>query len=173
MISSDVLTKDEKLELSFKPDFLATFLPVFFIGSFILLANVMLFFGSRGSALMFKFFLLVLSLSVIGFILSVTSLYLRYSYTFYFVTSKRIIYQSGVVSRDHRDCRLDRIQNIYVIVSFLDRILNVGDIAFSTAGELGVEVVFSRTRNPLEIKRQINEIIDRDVYTPTSRSQGV
>jgi len=122
---------------------------------------------------MFKFFLVVLTVSVFGLLFSLAGLYLRYLYTFYFVTNKRIIYQSGVVTRDHRDCRLERIQNIYVRVGFLDRILDVGDILFSTAGEVGVEVVFLRCRNPLELKRQINEIIDLDVHSTNVRSQGV
>ncbi|MFH1126021.1 MAG: PH domain-containing protein [Candidatus Altiarchaeota archaeon] len=170
MISSDVLTKDERLELSFKPDFLATFLPVVFSAFIILAANVMLFFTSRDSPIMFKFFLIVLSISIIGLILAVAQLYLRYSYTFYLVTNRRIISQTGIVSRDHRDCRLERIQDVYVDVSFLDRILNVGNIAFSTAGGPGVEVVFMRVRTPFDVKKQINEVIDRDV---APQSKGV
>jgi len=173
MIPSAILTKDEKMELSFRPDFLATFLPVAFIGFFVFIANVFLFLSTSKSQLMFKFSLFVLSLSVIGFIVAVAGLYLRYIYTFYFVTNKRLIFQSGVVSRDHRDCRLERVQNIYVGVSFLDRILNVGDISFSTAGEMGVELVFSRVKNPFEAKREINEVIDRDVQVSGVRSQGV
>jgi len=170
---SEILTKDEKVELSLKPDFLATFLPVGFIGLFILIANVLLFLNSWQSPIMLKLSLLVVSVSVIGFIVAVAGLYLRYSYTFYYVTNKRIIYQTGVVSRDHRDCRLERVQNIYVEVAFLDRILNVGNIKFSTAGEIGIEVTFNRVRHPLEIKRQINEIMDRLIASNQPRPPGV
>ena len=163
---SDLLTKDEKVELALKPDFLATFLPVVFVAVLIIVTNSILFFNAWGHDLMFKFFLIVFSLSIFGLLFAIAGLYLRYTYTFYYVTNKRIIYQTGVITRDHRDCRLDRVQNIYVGVSFLDRILGVGNIAFSTAGELGVEVVFNRCKQPLQIKKQINEIIDRDVYHP-------
>ena len=170
MLVSEILTKDEKVELLFKPDFFATFLPTVFVGLFILIANAMLFFNSSGSPLMFKFFLLILALSIIGYILSVTGLYLKYIYTFYLVTNKRLIYQTGVVSKEQRDCRLERVQDISVDVSFLDRILNVGNIGFSTAGGPGIELVFMTVKNPLEVKRLINEIIDKDV---SSTSKGV
>jgi uncharacterized membrane protein YdbT with pleckstrin-like domain len=170
---SEILTKDEKVELSLKPDFVATFLPVGFIAVFIFIANVLLFLNSSNTPIMFKFSLVVLSVSVIGFIVAVAGVYLRYIYTYYFVTNRRIIYQSGVVSRDHRDCRLERIQNIYVEISFLDRILNVGNILISTAGEIGIEVTLSRVRNPIEIKRQINEILDRLITNHPPSTPGV
>lgn len=170
---SDVLTKGEEVELSLKPDFLATFLPVFLIVCLVLSVNVIFFVSSLGSSLLFKFALLLLSISAIGLLLAVTNVYLRYKYTFYFVTNKRIIYQSGIISRDHRDCRLDKVQNIYLDVSFLDRILGVGNVSFSTAGEIGVEVVFLRVKKPFNIKKQINEVIDRDVHTTASPPRGV
>lgn len=170
---SDVLTTGEEVELSLKPDFLATFLPVFSIVCLVLLVNALFFVTSLGSSWMFKFALLLLSISMMGLLLAVAGAYLRYIYTFYFVTNKRIIYQSGIISRDHRDCRLDRVQNIYVGVSFLDRILNVGNIMFSTAGEVGIEVVFLRVKKPFTVKKQINEVIDRDVRHQTSPPRGV
>ncbi|MBM3309233.1 MAG: PH domain-containing protein [Candidatus Altiarchaeales archaeon] len=170
---ADFLTKDEKIEVSAKPDFTATFLPIPLLGVMILLVNIYLFTTMGGSQLMFKFFLLILSVSIFGFLFAVAGLYLRYIYTFYFVTNKRIIYESGIISKDHRDCRLERIQNIYVGVGFIDRVLDIGDIYFSTAGEMGVEVIFRRCRNPLELKKRINEVIDRDVLRSNLRQSGV
>lgn len=171
MTPSEVLAKDERIELSLKPDLIATFLPAFLMTVPIMLVNATLFIKSRDSPLMFKFSLFVLSVSLIGLLFAFAKIYLTYLYTFYFVTDRRVIYQTGVISRDHRDCRLGRIQNIYVDVSFVGRILNVGNIAFSTAGEAGIEVAFARVRNPLEVKRKINEVIDRDLNQ--TRAQGV
>lgn len=159
----EVLTNGERVEFLLKPDLIATFLPASLMAVLIMLVNAMLFITSRNSPLMFKFSLFVLSLSLAGLVFAFAKVYLTYLYTFYFVTDKRVIYQSGVISRDHRDCRLGRIQNIYIEISVLSRILGVGDIAFSTAGESGIEVVFSRIRNPLEVKRKINEVVDRDI----------
>lgn len=163
MMPSELLAKDEKIELSLKPDLIATFIGPFLMAVFIMLVNAILFINVMGSELMLKFSLFLLSASVVGLLLAFAKIYLTYLYTFYFVTGRRVIYQTGVISRDHRDCRLERIQNIYVDVGFLDRILNVGNIAFSTAGEAGIEVVFKRVRNPLETKRRINEVIDRNM----------
>jgi uncharacterized membrane protein YdbT with pleckstrin-like domain len=61
-----------------------------------------------------------------GFILRVTT-----SYT---ITNRRLHIRRGVVSRTIQETRLDRVQNVNYRQGFLQRILQVGDVDFDTAG---------------------------------------
>jgi uncharacterized membrane protein YdbT with pleckstrin-like domain len=172
MISNDFLTKDESVQMQLRPDFTATFLPIAFMVLFIVVLNGFWLLNPK-PGIMQKFSLIFLSLSTIGLILVVGMAYLRYIYTFYIVTNRRIIYQSGVVARDYRDARLDRIQDISVGVNFLDRILDVGDIGFSTAGSPFVELIFSKVKNPARVKKSINEVIDSSASSSNLKPHGV
>ncbi|MEM9586135.1 MAG: PH domain-containing protein [Planctomycetota bacterium] len=73
------------------------------------------------------------------------------------VTNKRTTLHKGLLSRSitevwHRDVR-----NVQLSQSFLQRILGVGRIAISSAGQSGIEIDVSGLSNPDEIK----SIIDR------------
>lgn len=167
--------KDEKVLMEFKPDLFATFLPMVSVVFLFLIvlafaymtiphgassdnsSKVMPFLGFFSIA---RFFLFLAVIFFFGIVLAAIMLYLNYQYTFYIVTDRRIIMQRGVVSRDYRDCKFEKIQNIYIDVRFIDRIINVGALMFSTAGEQGIEIIFSRVKYPMEVKRQITEIIE-------------
>ena len=59
---------------------------------------------------------------------------MRY-FTQYTITTKRLQIRRGVLSKTETSASVDRIQNITVFQSPLDRILQVGQIDFDTASD--------------------------------------
>lgn len=67
----------------------------------------------------------------------------------------------GFVSRSTSMIRIADIRNITVKQSVLDRVLNIGDVAFSSAAGTQEEVIFRRVSSPESIKRLVKDIQDR------------
>lgn len=59
---------------------------------------------------------------------------LRRLATFYTVTNQRLRVRLGLLARNEQTARFDRIQNVDVRQSLMDRIMNVGLVDFDTAG---------------------------------------
>jgi uncharacterized membrane protein YdbT with pleckstrin-like domain len=57
----------------------------------------------------------------------------RYA-TFYVVSTQRLRVRKGILSRREQTARFDRVQNVNISQSFLDRMLKVGTVEFDTAG---------------------------------------
>ena len=57
----------------------------------------------------------------------------RYS-TFYLVTDQRLRVRKGILSRHEQSARFERVQNVELSQSFMDRLLKVGAVEFDTAG---------------------------------------
>jgi len=57
----------------------------------------------------------------------------RYS-TLYVVTDQRLRVRHGILSRHEQTARFERVQNVEVSQSLMDRLLRVGAVEFDTAG---------------------------------------
>jgi uncharacterized membrane protein YdbT with pleckstrin-like domain len=65
--------------------------------------------------------------------------YLRWRYTRYVLTSRRILMERGVLSRDTESIALDRVQNTIIHRPLGDRVIGAGDIEIESAGRDGTE----------------------------------
>lgn len=63
--------------------------------------------------------------------------YLTWSHTYFAISDRRIMTQTGIFSLMFVDTQIDRIQNVSVVQPFVERILGYGDVMFATAGEMG------------------------------------
>lgn len=63
--------------------------------------------------------------------------YLVWSHTYFAISDRRIMTQTGIFSLKFVDTQIDRIQNVSVVQPFVERILGYGDVMFATAGEMG------------------------------------
>jgi len=103
--------------------------------------------------------------------------YLRYGNTEYMITDQRIITQTGAIGIDTRFVELNKIQEVYVTVGWLDKIYGTGSIMAVTAGYVPVGApspynpvarpAFKAIRNPYEVQRILQEAIRK-----ASSSQG-
>jgi uncharacterized membrane protein YdbT with pleckstrin-like domain len=57
----------------------------------------------------------------------------RYA-TFYQVTNQRLRVRRGILARHEQTARFDRIQNVNISQSLMDRLMRVGAVDFDTAG---------------------------------------
>ncbi|MEM2106006.1 MAG: PH domain-containing protein [Candidatus Bathyarchaeia archaeon] len=103
--------------------------------------------------------------------------YLRYGNTEYMITDQRIITQTGAIGIDTRFVELNKIQEVYVTVGWLDKIYGTGSIIAVTAGYVPVGApspynpiarpAFKAIRNPYEVQKLLQEAIRK-----ASGSQG-
>lgn len=71
--------------------------------------------------------------AVLVAVVVITDVVRRYA-TYYVVTDQRLRVRKGLLSRHEQTTRFDRVQNVDVRQSLLDRMLQVGEVDFDTAG---------------------------------------
>lgn len=65
--------------------------------------------------------------------------YLRWRYTTYILTDRRILLSKGILSRHTESINLDRIQDTATTQSFIGRIFKAGTVEIESAGRDGAE----------------------------------
>jgi uncharacterized membrane protein YdbT with pleckstrin-like domain len=81
--------------------------------------------------------------------------------TTYTITSERLTIHTGLMARDLRQTRLERVQNVSARQSMLERLLRVGTVDFDTAGGAGYDFTFHGVANPGEIVRTVDRALRR------------
>lgn len=82
----------------------------------------------------------------------------RYA-TYYVVTDQRLRVRRGILSRSEQTARFERVQNVSVTQSLMDRLLNVGAVEFDTAGtdQSDADFRFSGISDPQQLVRIVAE----------------
>jgi uncharacterized membrane protein YdbT with pleckstrin-like domain len=84
--------------------------------------------------------------------------YLRWATTHFVVTTDRLIFRSGVLSKHSKEIPLERLNDVTFSQSLWDRVIGAGDLFIESAGERG-QTVFENMPKPeavqVEIYRQM------------------
>lgn len=80
--------------------------------------------------------------------------------TLYQVTTRRIRIRRGILSRRNQSTSIGRLQSIDISQSALARVLNVGDIDFSTAGEDSPDFRFDGVGAPNEMVQIVERALE-------------
>ncbi len=72
------------------------------------------------------------------------------------ITTKRTTERRGWLSRATKEILHDKVQDIQITQSFPQRLLGIGTVGISNAGESGVEIVVDDLPNPKGIRRTID-----------------
>lgn len=72
------------------------------------------------------------------------------------ITTKRTVAKHGLFSRSTNEVLHDRIQNIQVEQTLVQRLFGVGRLGISSSGEADVEIDVRDIPNPLEVRRIID-----------------
>jgi uncharacterized membrane protein YdbT with pleckstrin-like domain len=83
---------------------------------------------------------------------------IKWRTTYFVLTSHRLIYREGVVSRDGVEIPLERVNNVNFAQSVLERVLRVGDLLIESGGKAGQER-FSDIRQPEKVQNLIHSAI--------------
>ncbi len=83
---------------------------------------------------------------------------MRWSRTYFVVTSQRVIFREGVLARRGVEIPLERVNNVNFAQSILERMLGAGDLLIESASEDGQQL-FGDIRNPEQVQNIIHEAI--------------
>jgi uncharacterized membrane protein YdbT with pleckstrin-like domain len=86
---------------------------------------------------------------------------LRWRTTHYVITTHRLLYRTGVLSRHGRDIGLSRITDVSYRQTLRDRLLDSGTVTVETAGE-GGPTVFSDIPDSDGVQQLLNQLIEED-----------
>jgi uncharacterized membrane protein YdbT with pleckstrin-like domain len=100
------------------------------------------------------------TITIIGF-LSLLIRWLRWRYTIYALTNKRILRRTGVFGRSYLDCSLGKVQNVEVKMPVISRIFKFGTVRIATARTKGEDIKWMDVKDPIAMQRQINEALEK------------
>ena len=88
--------------------------------------------------------------------------WLRRIFTRYMITTKHLMIRTGIISRHEKSASLDRVQNIRVVQSPVERVLKTGSVEFDTAsGEAAdAELRFIGVDRPRDLRDEIVTAIE-------------
>jgi membrane protein YdbS with pleckstrin-like domain len=98
-----------------------------------------------------------------GFALILAVGWLRRYFTRYTITTKHLLIRTGILSRNENSASLDRVQNIRVVQSPIDRMLKTGSVDFDTAsGDASdADLRFIGIDRPRDLRDEILSAIER------------
>ena len=165
-----VLGDDEEVVRHLHPHWLTVFWPVV---RFLLIVGV----ASFGAALIppsaqqGTLRLLVLGLAVVLVLITVVVPLLRWRTTHYVVTTHRLLFREGIMSRRGRDIGLSRITDVSYRQSLWERVINSGTLTIESAGEGGATVL-RRIPDSEGVQQLLNHMVEEDADRRAQESAG-
>jgi uncharacterized membrane protein YdbT with pleckstrin-like domain len=105
-----------------------------------------------GNTSVFLVVLVVMALTIlVGFIKRVA--------TTYRITDRRLNIKRGIISREVQETRLERVQNVNYNQGFLERILQIGDVDFDTAGSSDYAFTFAGVSQPEDVVKKVDQAV--------------
>ena len=76
--------------------------------------------------------------------------------TVYTITDRRLTIKRGIVARKVQETRLQRVQNVNYDQGVYERIMQIGDVEFTTAGTEESNFVFAGVAQPEQVVEQVD-----------------
>ncbi len=111
----------------------------------------------------------VVIIAVVGVALVILIGFIKRVTTHYTITNKRLRIQRGIISREIQETRLERVQNVNFTQGVFQRMLQIGDVDFDTAGGDDYNFVFAGVAQPDEVVQQV----DRATQAGAAGSHGL
>jgi uncharacterized membrane protein YdbT with pleckstrin-like domain len=105
---------------------------------------------NEGAGLGVVLFVIVLAVTIlVGFIRRVA--------TIYTITDRRLNIKIGIIARKVQETRLQRVQNVNFNQGVYERLMQIGDVEFTTAGTDESNFVFAGVGQPEEVVKQVEK----------------
>ncbi len=65
----------------------------------------------------------------------------------------------GYIAREIKSVRVEDVRNINVTQTFMQRLLGIGNVEFSSSGTAGIEVIFEDVADPLSVREKIQNMM--------------
>jgi uncharacterized membrane protein YdbT with pleckstrin-like domain len=100
-----------------------------------------------------------LALLVFAAIVGITILagFVKRVATVYTITDRRLNIKRGIVARKVQETRLQRVQNVNYTQSVYERLMQIGDVDFDTAGTDDSNFIFAGVAQPEEVVEQVDQ----------------
>ena len=112
----------------------------------------------------------VVGVALLAFILVLTVGQTRRMQTTYSITNRRLIIETGLLSRRLHQTRLERVQNVNASQSLIQRLARIGTVDFDTAGESDFDFAFHGVSDPREIVRTVDRALHDMGLSPGPRT---
>ena len=103
----------------------------------------------------------ILALAVVLLVVFVLVPLLRWRTTHYVISTHRLLFREGIMSRRGRDIGLSRITDVSYRQSLWDRVINSGTVTIETAGD-GGPTVFSAIPDSDGVQQLLNQLVEED-----------
>jgi uncharacterized membrane protein YdbT with pleckstrin-like domain len=97
---------------------------------------------------------------IVIFVIVLIAGFIKRVFTKYTITNRRLTIETGILSKEMHQTRLERVQNVNTTQTVMDRILRVGRVDFDTAAESGYNFTFVAVAKPHEIVH----VVDRAIH---------
>jgi hypothetical protein len=169
------LDSNEKIILFFRPSRMAYLLNyVLGIIIFLFWASVTIFSSRMMPILAVSSILVAWTMLIIVIILLMRIEYRIFSRR-YALTTERVLYSNGIFREIFKSTTYDDVTDIALYQNLWDKIVNTGTITLNTAGTPGYEIRYRKVRDPIKIKKMINDGMDqlrRTKYVPPDAFQS-
>ncbi len=105
---------------------------------------------NQGAGLGVLVFVVVVAITIlVGFIKRVA--------TIYTITDRRLNIKVGIIARKVQETRLQRVQNVNFNQGVYERLMQIGDVEFTTAGTDESNFVFAGVAQPEQVVQQVEQ----------------
>jgi uncharacterized membrane protein YdbT with pleckstrin-like domain len=163
----DALTADEELVLALHPHFwyLAK------SGGSLLLAVVLGAVVAMGGPEWLSWLSWILGVAIVVCLLWFLVSLAQWATTYFVLTSQRVIYRSGLVSKKGTEIPLDGISAVLFSQRVFERMLGLGDVTIQSSAREG-DAVFDDIRRPSQVQKAIYEEISANEDRRAQRLSG-
>jgi uncharacterized membrane protein YdbT with pleckstrin-like domain len=92
---------------------------------------------------------------VIVFAITVVVGFIKRVATVYTITDRRLNIKIGIIARKVQETRLQRVQNVNYDQGVYERVMQIGDVEFTTAGTDESNFVFAGVAQPEQVVQQV------------------
>jgi uncharacterized membrane protein YdbT with pleckstrin-like domain len=97
--------------------------------------------------------------------------FLRWTTTNFVVTTDRLIFRSGVLSKQGREIPLERVNDITFHATLFERMIGAGDLVIESAGERGQQM-FTDIPHPMQVQNEVYRQIEAAQQRDADRTAG-
>jgi len=83
----------------------------------------------------------------------------HYSWKFA-IDSVRVSSHHGIIARNQKTIRIQDLRSVSLQQGLIQRLLNVGNVAFYTAGSASAEVLYRGIKNPTIVRDDVQRMLD-------------
>jgi uncharacterized membrane protein YdbT with pleckstrin-like domain len=112
----------------------------------------------------------VIAVVLVVFVVLIVAGQIKRIQTTYSITNQRLTIETGLLTRELHETRLERVQNVNSHQTLPQRVLRVGSVDFDTAGSAEFNFSFRGVSHPRQIVRTVDRALRADQHPQADAS---